>query len=132
MDLMVILQIIVLFGGIFLGIKIGGMGVGYAGGLGVIVMTLFLGMDTKMSYIPLDVILIIASVISAITALQVAGGLDYLVQVNRKNHTKAPQTNQLHCTDCGIFSYDFGWDRTHGIFDNPCYRGSGEVSKYQA
>lgn len=91
MDLMVILQIIVLFGGIFLGIKIGGMGVGYAGGLGVIVMTLFLGMDTKMSYIPLDVILIIASVISAITALQVAGGLDYLVQVTEKIIRKHPK-----------------------------------------
>lgn len=91
MDLMVILQIIVLFGGIFLGIKIGGMGVGYAGGLGVIVMTLFLGMDTKMSHIPLDVILIIASVISAITALQVAGGLDYLVQVTEKIIRKHPK-----------------------------------------
>lgn len=91
MDIMVILQVIVLFGGIFLGIKIGGMGVGYAGGLGVIIMTLFLGMDTKMSYIPLDVILIIASVISAITALQVAGGLDYLVQVTEKVIRKHPK-----------------------------------------
>ncbi len=91
MDIMVILQIIVLFGGIFLGIKIGGMGVGYAGGLGVIIMTLFLGMDTKMSYIPIDVILIIASVISAITALQVAGGLDYLVQITEKVIRKHPK-----------------------------------------
>lgn len=91
MDIMVILQVIVLFGGIFLGIKIGGMGVGYAGGLGVIIMTLFLGMDTKMSYIPIDVILIIASVISAITALQVAGGLDYLVQVTEKFIRKHPK-----------------------------------------
>lgn len=79
MDIMVILQVLVLFGGIFLGIKIGGMGVGYAGGLGVIILTLVLGMDTKMSYIPLDVILIISAVISAITALQVAGGLDCLI-----------------------------------------------------
>ena len=91
MDIMVILQVIVLFGGIFLGIKIGGMGVGYAGGLGVIIMTLFLGMDTKMSYIPIDVILIIASVISAITALQVAGGLDYLVQITEKFIRKHPK-----------------------------------------
>lgn len=91
MDIMIILQVIVLFGGIFLGIKIGGMGVGYAGGLGVIIMTLFLGMDTKMSYIPIDVILIIASVISAITALQVAGGLDYLVQITEKFIRKHPK-----------------------------------------
>ena len=91
MDIMVILQVIVLFGGIFLGIKIGGMGVGYAGGLGVIILTLVLGMDTKMSYIPLDVILIISAVISAITALQVAGGLDFLVQRAEKFIRKHPK-----------------------------------------
>lgn len=84
MDIMLILQIIVLLGGIYLGVKLGGMGVGYAGGLGVIVLTLFLGMKTEMKYIPMDVILIIASVISAITAMQVAGGLDYLVQTAEK------------------------------------------------
>lgn len=96
MDIMVILQVIVLFGGIFLGIKIGGMGVGYAGGLGVIILTLVLGMDTKMSYIPLDVILIISAVISAITALQVAGGLDFLVQMAEKFIRKHPkQINYL-------------------------------------
>ena len=84
MDIMLVLQIAVLFAGIYLGVKLGGMGVGYAGGLGVIVLTVVLGMETKMTYIPIDVILIIASVISAITAMQVAGGLDYLVQVASK------------------------------------------------
>lgn len=84
MDIMLILQLLVLFGGIYLGVKVGGMGIGYAGGLGVVVLTLFLGVPTKVSYIPIDVILIIASVISAITAMQVAGGLDYLVQVAEK------------------------------------------------
>ena len=39
----------------------------------------------------MDVILIIASVISAITALQVAGGLDYLVQVATKILRKNPK-----------------------------------------
>ena len=38
MDFMVILQFIVLLGGIYLGVKLGGMGVGYAGGLGVIIL----------------------------------------------------------------------------------------------
>ncbi|NLK66400.1 MAG: anaerobic C4-dicarboxylate transporter [Campylobacteraceae bacterium] len=91
MDIMILLQLIVLFGGIWLGVKIGGMGVGYAGGLGVIILTMVLGMDTKMSYIPIDVVLIIASVISAITAMQVAGGLDYLVQVAEKVLRKNPK-----------------------------------------
>lgn len=96
MDIMLILQIIVLLGGIYLGVRLGGMGVGYAGGLGVIVLTLFLGMKTEMKYIPMDVILIIASVISAITAMQVAGGLDYLVQTAEKILRKNPkQINYL-------------------------------------
>ncbi|AQW81530.1 anaerobic C4-dicarboxylate transporter, DcuA/DcuB family [Campylobacter pinnipediorum subsp. pinnipediorum] len=89
MDIMLILQIIVLFGGIYLGVKLGGMGIGYAGGLGVIVLTIGLGM--KPASLPWDVILIIASVISAITAMQVAGGLDYMVQIAEKFLRKNPK-----------------------------------------
>ncbi|WP_169764513.1 anaerobic C4-dicarboxylate transporter [Campylobacter mucosalis] len=95
MDIMLILQIIVLFGGIYLGVRLGGMGVGYAGGLGVIVLAM-LGMKVEMKGIPMDVILIIASVISAITAMQVAGGLDFLVQTAEKILRRNPkQINYL-------------------------------------
>ena len=79
MDIMLILQIIVLLGAIFLGVRLGGIGIGYAGGAGVLVLGLILGM--KPGNIPWDVILIIASVIAAISAMQLAGGLDYLVQI---------------------------------------------------
>lgn len=79
MDIMTILQIVVLLGAIFLGVRLGGIGIGYAGGAGVLVLGLCLGM--KPGNIPWDVILIIASVIAAISAMQLAGGLDYLVQI---------------------------------------------------
>ena len=79
MDVMVILQIIVLLGAIYIGVRLGGIGIGYAGGAGVLVLGLCLGM--KPGNIPWDVILIIASVIAAISAMQLAGGLDYLVQI---------------------------------------------------
>ena len=79
MDLMIILQIIVLLGAIYIGVRLGGIGIGYAGGAGVLVLGLCLGM--KPGNIPWDVILIIASVIAAISAMQLAGGLDYLVQI---------------------------------------------------
>ena len=79
MDIMLILQIIVLLGAIFIGVRLGGIGIGYAGGAGVLVLGLCLGM--KPGNIPWDVILIIASVIAAISAMQLAGGLDYLVQI---------------------------------------------------
>lgn len=77
--LMLILQVIVLLGAIFVGIRLGGIGIGYAGGLGVVILGLCLGM--KPGAIPWDVILIIMSVIAAISAMQLAGGLDYLVQI---------------------------------------------------
>lgn len=73
MDLMVILQIIVLLVAIYIGVRLGGIGIGYAGGAGVLVLGLCLGM--KPGNIPWDVILIIASVIAAISAMQLAGAL---------------------------------------------------------
>ncbi len=79
MDIMLILQLVVLLGAIFVGVRLGGIGIGYAGGAGVLILGLCLGM--KPGNIPWDVILIIASVISAISAMQLAGGLDYLVQI---------------------------------------------------
>ena len=77
--IMLILQIIVLLGAIFVGIRLGGIGIGYADGIGVVILGLCLGM--KPGTIPWDVILIIMSVIAAISAMQLAGGLDYLVQI---------------------------------------------------
>ena len=82
MDFILILQIIVLLGAIFVGIRLGGIGIGYAGGIGVVILGLCLGM--KPGTIPWDVILIIMSVIAAISAMQLAGGLDYLVQIAEK------------------------------------------------
>ena len=79
MDLMLILQIVVLLAAIFFGVRLGGIGIGYAGGIGVLVLGLVCGM--KPGAIPWDVILIIMSVIAAISAMQLAGGLDYLVQI---------------------------------------------------
>ncbi len=79
MDIMLVFEVIVLLGSIFIGVRLGGIGIGYAGGAGVLVLGLCLGMTP--GNIPWDVLLIIASVISAIAAMQLAGGLDYLVQI---------------------------------------------------
>lgn len=76
---MVELFVVLLF--IYLGARIGGIGIGFAGGAGVIALSLILGVPTSQAYIPVDVILIIMSVITAIAAMQVAGGLDWMVHV---------------------------------------------------
>lgn len=88
-SVLLILQIIVLLGAIFIGIRLGGMAIGYAGGLGVVVLCLGLGMSPGA--VPWDVILIIMSVIAAIAAMQLAGGLDYMVQIAEKVLRKNPK-----------------------------------------
>uniref|UniRef100_UPI0015C62792 anaerobic C4-dicarboxylate transporter n=1 Tax=Enemella evansiae TaxID=2016499 RepID=UPI0015C62792 len=74
---------------IFLGARLGGIGIGFAGGLGVIALGLT-GAQVRTFYvadgavkldIPVDVMTIIMAVIAAIAAMQVAGGLDYLVHL---------------------------------------------------
>lgn len=77
---MIAMELFVVLAFIFLGARIGGIGIGLAGGAGVIFLSLFLDMPTSQGYIPIDVILIIMSVITAIAAMQVAGGLDWLVE----------------------------------------------------
>ncbi len=81
------LFIVLLF--IFLGARIGGIGIGFAGGAGVIILTMGLGMHAGT--IPVDVILIIMSVITAIAAMQVAGGMDWLVDLAEKFLRKNPK-----------------------------------------
>ena len=75
--LIVILQLIIVLTMIFIGARIGGIGMGIYGMVGVFILVFIFGM--RPGNIPIDVMLIIASVITATAALQAAGGLDYLV-----------------------------------------------------
>lgn len=76
---MVWLEIIVVLGAIFFGIRMGGIGIGLCGGLGLAILTLGFGLSIGSP--PVDVILIIMTVVVAASALQAAGGMDYLVRV---------------------------------------------------
>ena len=86
---MVFVELFVVLAFIYLGARIGGIGIGLAGGAGVLVLSLFLGVDT--GHIPVDVILIIMSVIAAIAAMQVAGGLEWLVELSETFLRKNPK-----------------------------------------
>ena len=86
---MIWIELIIVLFFIFLGSKMGSIGIGYAGGAGVVVLTMVFGL--KAGSVPVDVILIIMSVIAAIAAMQKAGGLDYLVHVSEKILRKNPK-----------------------------------------
>ena len=77
-----IAELLVVLFFIWLGARLGSIGIGFAGGFGVLVLAVVFGL--KPGAIPTDVILIIMGVITAIAAMQEAGGLDYLVQIAEK------------------------------------------------
>ncbi|MGL4722623.1 MAG: anaerobic C4-dicarboxylate transporter [Desulfovibrionaceae bacterium] len=79
MDIMILTQFIVVMFAIVIGARLGGVGIGLAGGLGTLVLTM--GLHMPAGKIPIDVILIIMAVIMAIAAMQLAGGMDWLVQI---------------------------------------------------
>jgi anaerobic C4-dicarboxylate transporter DcuA len=75
----IVVQFAVVLLFVFIGARIGGIGIGLAGGAGVIVLG-FLGLEVDPATgVPWDVLGIIMCVIAAIAAMQAAGGLDYLV-----------------------------------------------------
>ena len=75
---MIWIQLLVVLFFIYLGARLGGIGIGFMGGMGVVALSL---LGLKPGAIPFDVISVIMSVIMAIAAMQVAGGMDFLVKV---------------------------------------------------
>ncbi len=88
---MVFLQFAILLFCIFLGARMSGIGLGVMGMIGLLVMIFAFGM--KPSDPPLEVMLIILSVVTAAAALQAAGGMDYLVYLAEKLLRRHP--NQI-------------------------------------
>ena len=86
--MMMALQFLVVLVFIFIGARLGGIAIGFAGGAGVLVLAL---MGVKPGAMPLDVISIILAVIVAIAAMQIAGGMDYLVSLAEKALRKNPK-----------------------------------------
>lgn len=85
---MIAVELVIVLLAIFLGARLGGIGIGFAGGIGVLVLAII---GVKPGSIPFDVISIIMAVIAAISAMQVAGGMDYLVQQTEKLLRKNPK-----------------------------------------
>lgn len=85
---MIVVEFLVVLGAIFLGARLGGIAIGFAGGLGVLVLA---ALGLTPGELPLDVIAIIVAVITAIAAMQVAGGMNYLVQLAERVLRRNPK-----------------------------------------
>ena len=85
---LILLQLALVLAMIFIGARVGGIGLGIYGMVGVFVLVFGFGLEPGV--IPIDVMLIIVSVITASAALQAAGGLDYMVNVAARFLKKHP------------------------------------------
>ncbi len=85
---MIYIELLIVLLAIFVGARVGGIGLGIFGmmGLGILVF----GFGLTPGNPPIDVMLIIVAVITAAATLQAAGGLDYLVKVAEKILRKNP------------------------------------------
>lgn len=90
-----VVELLVVLFFIWLGARMGSIGIGFAGGFGVVVLGFVFGLEPGS--IPTDVILIIMAVISAIAAMQEAGGLDYLVHLAEKILKRNPKYIIFFC-----------------------------------
>lgn len=74
-----ILQLAFVLTAIIIGARLGGIGLGVMGGVGLAILTFVFGLQPTAP--PIDVMLMIAAVISAASCMQAAGGLDYMVKL---------------------------------------------------
>lgn len=83
-----ILQLAFVLVAIIIGARLGGIGLGVMGGIGLAILVFGFGLQPTSP--PIDVMLMIAAVISAASCMQAAGGLDYMVKLAEKLLRKNP------------------------------------------
>src|SRR5262245_66409332 len=93
---MIWLEIVVLLTCIAAGARLGGIGIGTAAGIGLFVFVFFLGLPPGGP--PAAVIGMIIAVITALAALEAAGGLTYLVALDGKTLRSRPPACPLATT----------------------------------
>ena len=79
MSTMFLVQFAIVMLCILVGARVGGIGLGVFGGLGLAILSF--GFGLKPAGLPIDVMFMIMAVVSAAAAMQAAGGLDYMIKI---------------------------------------------------
>lgn len=86
---MFFIELLVVLVCILIGARVGGIGLGVFGGLGLLVLCFIFGLQPTSP--PIDVMLMIMAVVAAAACMQAAGGLDYLIGIAEAILRKNPQ-----------------------------------------
>lgn len=113
---MLTLQLLFVLAAIIVGARLGGIGLGVMGGVGMAILVFVFGLQPTSP--PIDVMLMIAAVISAAAAMQAAGGLDYHGKACRETSEKESLASHYHQSvgdlsvficrrygSCGLFGF---------------------------
>lgn len=89
MSAMFIIQFAIVLLCILVGARVGGIGLGVFGGLGLAILSF--GFGLKPAGLPIDVMFMIMAVVSAAAAMQASGGLDYMIKIATRILRKNPK-----------------------------------------
>ena len=89
MSIMFYVQFAIVLLCILLGARVGGIGLGVFGGLGLAILTFGFGLQPTSP--PIDVMLMIMAVVSAAAAMEASGGLDLMIRVATRILRKNPK-----------------------------------------
>jgi len=89
MTIKLILEFAVVIGALLMGARAGGVGLGLWGAVGLLVLVV--GFGVPPGAIPGEVLIIVLTVIMAASAMEVAGGVDFLVRVAERIIRKNPK-----------------------------------------
>ena len=89
MTLKLVLEFLVLIGALLMGARAGGVALGLWGAVGLLVLVV--GFGVPPGAIPGEVLIIVLTVIMAASAMEVAGGVDFLVKVAERIIRKNPK-----------------------------------------
>ena len=101
-----ILQLAFVLTAIIIGARLGGIGLGVMGGVGLGILTFVFGLQPTAP--PIDVMLMIAAVISAASCMQAAGGLDYMVKLAEHCYAKILRTSRCSAIVTYLFTFIAG------------------------
>ena len=116
MDWRLILEFLVIVGALAMGARMGGVGLGLWGAVGLLVLVV--GFDVAPANIPGEVLLIVLTVIMAASAMEVAGGIDFLVRL--ADHPQESQADYHHRAASNLWLH---LCRRHGTHRLPATAG---------
>src|SRR5262245_55640704 len=123
MEIKLILEFLVILGALAMGARTGGVGLGLWGAVGLLVLVA--GFGIAPAALPGDVLLIVLTVIMAASAMEVAGGIDFLVRVAEKIIRKNPKQVTIVAP---LVTYGFTFAAGTGHIVYPLLPGIYEVA----